>query len=960
MTRNPAVDVQQFGQSLWLDYIHRKELRNGEFQRRIDEEGVMGVTSNPAIFQQSIGESELYDDNILTLIDLDPVVIYERLAIEDIQSAADALKPIYDRTNGVDGYVSLEVSPDLANNTENTLLDAKRLFKAVDRPNVMIKIPGTPMGLPAIEEATAEGININITLLFAVDNYEQVAEAYIKGLERRLAAGQDISRISSVASFFLSRIDVAVDRILENNIRAAQITADTQRIAANRRLLGQAAIANAKLAYRSFQKIFGSDRFAKLKAAGARVQRPLWASTGTKNPAYKDTRYLDMLIGPDTVNTVPPKTLAAFIDHGTAALTILSDAEDFMPPDEVMDRLAEVGVDMKQITDNLQTDAVELFVESFEKLINQVSAKRISLRTGMMSRILTAAGIYADGITRAVNELDKSLFNARLWSKDGGLWKNHGPTIAKIVNRLGWLDVQKTIDLNRLKTLQASVQNGDIQHVVLLGMGGSSLAPEVMFKTFGKQAGYPELLVLDSTDPNRVKAVENAIDIKKTLFLVSSKSGGTIETNMFFQYFYQQTGRSGRQFIAITDPGTAMEQRARELGFREIYLNPADIGGRYSALSYFGLVPAALLGLDLDRIWSNMATMMEACGEVMPAASHPALYVGAVIGALARDDRDKVCFFTTESISSFGDWVEQLIAESIGKEGKGVIPIVGATVGQPHDHASDRLFVYLRVDNDSNINEMDEAVKTLREAGHPRLTLRLPDTYSLFGEFFRWEYATAVIGQMLALNPFDEPNVTEAKEATAQLLQQYQQNGSLPESEPLMVGEHVRLYSNDKTIAPLREMCRAHGYSETSRTELLAAQMAGTHAGDYFAVLAYLTPNEETDEQLRTIQRRLRHVTRRAVTVGYGPRYLHSTGQMHKGGPNNGVFLLITRAVENDLQIPDNPFSFGTLFTAQAIGDYTALANHDRRVIRLHIEGDQNSGIDKLLAAIDFVEKRWK
>jgi len=366
------------------------------------------------------------------------------------------------------------------------------------------------------------------------------------------------------------------------------------------------------------------------------------------------------------------------------------------------------------------------------------------------------------------------------------------------------------------------------------------------------------------------------------------------------------------------------------------------------------------MGVDLDRAWTTTSAMIEACGEVMPAASHPALYVGAVIGALAREDRDKVCFFCTHTVSSFGDWVEQLIAESIGKEGKGVIPIVGATVGQPHDYSSDRLFVYLRVDNDSDLEEMDNAVKTLREAGHPRLTLRLPDAYALFGEFFRWEYATAVVGQMLALNPFDEPNVTEAKEATAQLLKQYQENGSLPDTDLLMEGEHVRLYSNEKTIAPLREMCRAHGYSETSRTELLAAQMASTHAGDYFAVLAYLTPDEQTNEQLRSIQRRLRHVTRRAVSVGYGPRYLHSTGQMHKGGPNTGVFFLITRSVEHDLMIPDNPFSFGTLFMAQAIGDYTALCNHDRRVIRLHIEGDQNAGIDKLLAAIEFVEKRWK
>lgn len=958
MANNPPFEVQNYGQSIWLDYIHRQELENGEFQRRIDEDGVMGVTSNPSIFQQAIGESDIYDESIRHLLDLDPVDIYEKLAIADIQVATEIFRPIYDRTGGRDGYVSLEVSPDLANDTERTIEEAKRLFATVDRPNLMVKIPGTQAGVPAIEEAIAAGINVNVTLLFSVENYIDIAEAYIRGLERRLEAGEDISNIASVASFFLSRIDSMVDRVLENNMRVAQVHGDTTRMAANRRLLGQAAIANAKLAYQAFKRLFYGDRFEKLREAGAMVQRPLWASTGTKNPRYSDTRYIDTLIGPDTVNTVPPKTLAAFKDHGTAAETINRDLEDYLVPEEVMDQLAELGIEMAQITNRLQVDGVDAFQESFDKLINQIAAKRTVLHTGIMARQNRALGVYIDQVSKAVSHFDDVFGGQRVWSKDGSLWKNHGPTIDKIKNRLGWLDIMETIDRQRLVELQQSVYGSDFEHVVLLGMGGSSLAPEVMFRTFGRQAGYPELLVLDDTDPIRVKQIEDAVDLKRTLFIVASKSGTTVETHSFYEYFYQQTGGASDQFIAITDEGSKLAQIAQEQNFRDLFINPSDIGGRYSALSYFGLVPGAMMGLDLDRVWYSAGQMFEACGEEIPGPFHPGVTLGATIAALARESRDKLCIFTTQSVSSFGDWAEQLIAESLGKEGKGVLPVVGQTAGKPHDYATDRVFVYIRVDGDSDADAMDASIRALRQAGHPRVTLRIPDTYALFGEFFRWEYATAVAGQMLGVNPFDEPNVTEAKEATKAILEHFRQHGSLPESEPFMSGERVRLYADDTTLNPLREMCRAHGYDPNSRTEVLAAQIAGSHAGDYFAILSYLTPDEGTDEALRDVARRLRHVTRRAVTLGYGPRYLHSTGQLHKGGSDNGIFLVLTRDLESDVEIPGESYSFGTLFQAQALGDMQALQAHNRRVIRMHISGNVQDGIDKLLAAVDFVEER--
>ncbi len=955
---NPLVDIQKYGQSAWLDYIHRKDLDNGGLQRRIDEEAIMGVTSNPAIFQKAIGDSDTYDQAVMAMLDLDAEAIYESLAIEDIQNATDLFRPIYEQTKRIDGYVSLEVSPLLARDTQRTIDEAKRLFQTVDRPNLMIKIPATPPGIPAIEAAIAAGINVNVTLIFAVDNYEQVAEAFIRGLERRLAAGEDLAQVASVASFFLSRIDVMVDHILENNMRAAQVRQDTARIASNRKLLGQTAIASAKLAYRSFQRIFEGDRFAQLRAAGAQVQRPLWASTGAKNPAYPDTIYVDNLIGPNTVNTLPPKTLAAFKDHGVVAETITQDGGHFLAPEEVIDRLAEVGIDLGQVTSRLQDDGVDAFIDAFEKLVSQVAAKRTILQTGIMERTRLALGIYSSDVDQTVARLDQDLANPRLWDKDGSLWKHHGPTMEKIVNRLGWLDIDKTIDRRRLQALQDRTRGRRFKHLVLLGMGGSSLAAEVLADTFGPQDGFPALIVLDSTDPARIRQVEAEIELDDALFIVASKSGGTIETLALDHYFWKQTGAAGDQFIVITDAGSPLERIAAQAGVSDIFLNPADIGGRYSALSYFGMVPAALMGLDLAGLWDSADAMLQANGASIPSAYHPGLLLGAVIGALAKQGRDKVTLHTTESMAGFGSWAEQLLAESLGKEGKGALPVVGTTIGRPHDYVTDRLFIYLRVDNDRDAAAKDEAIKALREAAHPRVTIRVPDKLALGGEFVRWEYATAIAGAILGLNPFDEPNVAEAKNATQAQLDFYQRNGRLPAAEPVMTRAGLRMYASQATLDPLRALCRQHGYDGSDMIQVIAAQMAGTQAGDYFAFLIYFTPNAAEARLIRDIQRRLRHVTKRAVTIGYGPRYLHSTGQYHKGGGDNGIFWQLTADDAPDIDIPASDYSFGTLFAAQAGGDLQALYAHQRRAMRLQLTGDRRLGLRMLLAAIDFVDAR--
>ncbi len=953
MTGNPPVDVQALGQSIWLDNMSRHLITSGELQRLIDEDGVLGVTSNPTIFQKAIGGSSDYDEAMAKLLKLDSYEIFEALEVEDIRNALDLFRPTYDRTNGGDGYVSLEVSPLIANDTQTTTAEAIRLFKLVDRPNLMVKIPSTQAGIPSIEEATAAGVNVNITLIFGIANYEQVMEAFIRGLERRVAAGQDITRIHSVASFFLSRIDTAVDRILDSNIRAAQ-GRDLARVTLNNRLKGKAAIANAKVAYKHFLKVFYGERFAALKAKGGHVQRVLWASTSTKNPTYPDTMYIDSLIGKDTVNTVPPATLKDFKDHGTVADTLTQGMDEAA---QTLDMLAEAGVSLDQVTMQLQSDAVEAFSESYHSLLAHVDAKRDVLQTGISKQQDAALGVYQDSVDQTLKSLDTAQANERIWQHDGSLWKDNPQVIAKINDRLGWLDTLKTIDLARLKKIQSEAKAAGLGHVVLLGMGGSSLAPEVLFETFGAQAGFPRLLMLDSTDPQSIKAIEDAINLDRTWFIVSSKSGGTIETLSFFQYFYEKASHDGSKFIAITDPGTSLETLARDKGFRDTFSNPPDIGGRYSALSYFGMLPAALIGLDLDAIWANEERMMKANGPKIDVSDHPGLWLGAIMGTLGLQGRDKVTIITSPSIAAFGNWVEQLIAESTGKEGRGLLPVVGASVGKPHDFSSDRLFIYLKVEGDDN-EETDAGIRALREAGHPRVTLRLPDKHALFGEFFRWEYAVAVVGKVLAIPTFDEPNVTESKQNTARLLDYYKEHGALPATEPVLVEDNVSLYADEKMIKIIYELCTQHNYTNNTLTGMLAAPINATAAGDYFALMAYTPMTAETTEQFRAVARRLRHVTRRAVTLGFGPRFLHSTGQFHKGGPNSGVFIQITTDKPFDLAIPGAPYSFATLQAAQAAGDLEALIGKNRRVLRLHISGDLKAGLDKLVAAIDAAGER--
>ena len=952
MSINALRELNRLGQSVWFDYIRRRELTSGHLQGLIEEDGVSGVTSNPSIFEKAIAGSQDYDGAIRKLVaeGKEAPAIFESLAVEDIRGAADLFRPTYQATEGRDGFVSIEVAPTLARNTEGTIAEARRLWREVNRPNILVKVPGTAEGLPAIEQLLGEGININITLLFAIERYAQVANAYLAALEKLAGEGKPVDRIASVASFFVSRIDTMADQQIEAKLKEAKSAAEKETLP---NLLGKTANANAKLAYVKFKEIFSSPRFQALAQKGARVQRMLWASTGTKNPKYSDTVYIDHLIGPDTVNTMPAATMAAYRDHGKPRTTIEEGVDEARA---AMQQLAEKGIDLAAITRKLEEQGVEAFAQDYGKLLASIAEKR---RHFVAAARLEPATISGGGLhlatVAALERLGEQHFSRRFWDRDPALWKQEPAHQKLIRNSLGWLGVPHTMvgQAEALESFAQEARQAGFTHQVLLGMGGSSLCPDVCRATFGTAPGFLQLHVLDSTVPASVEVVEKSVDLAHTLFLVSSKSGGTTETMSFCHYFYDRVcaakgDRAGENFLAITDPGSSLEKLARERNFRRIFPGQPDIGGRFSALSNFGMVPAALAGVDVRALLERAAHMAQACGASVAAEENPGLVLGAVLGEAARRGRDKVTLVISPAIETFGDWAEQLIAESTGKEGKGLLPVAGEPLGDPAVYGQDRVFVQIKLAVDAD-EKLERALKALDSAGHPVIRIILRDALDLGGEFFRWEVATAAAGAIMGIDPFDQPNVQESKDKTNSLLAEFSARGEFSEPEPLWESDGLKVYVDAATQASLAKS----GAGSLSAEVILTAFLNQARPGDYVALMAYLQPTEEHTAALQSMRVQLRDSLRLATTLGYGPRFLHSTGQFHKGGTNNGVFIQLTGDDLQDLAIPGEPYTFSVLKHAQALGDLHSLVSKQRRVIRLHLGKNAGQQLVRLTQRVE-------
>jgi len=553
----------------------------------------------------------------------------------------------------------------------------------------------------------------------------------------------------------------------------------------------------------------------------------------------------------------------------------------------------------------------------------------------------------AEGVKTSLADWKTNNRVARLWQKDPTLWT--GTDEGKW---LGWLTIvdEQLKEVPNLKKLATEIKKAKFRHAVLLGMGGSSLCVEVLRLTFGKFPGYPELHVLDSTDPAQVRAVEKKLDLKKTLCIVSSKSGSTLEPNIFKQYFYERIRQKvgdkevGSHFIAITDPGSKMEQVAKDGGFRHIFPGVPSIGGRYSALSHFGTVPGAIMGLDLSKFLKITQKMVKACGPASAPEKNPGVILGTILGVAANHGRDKITVFTSPGISDLGAWLEQLIAESTGKVGKGIIPVDREKIGKPAVYGNDRVFAYLRLARENN-RAMDAAVTALEKAGHPVVRIVLGAKFDLGQEFFRWEIATATAGSIIGINTFNQPDVEASKIETRKLTSEYEATGKLPSEAPFFEDQGLKLFADEKNAAALK--------NNSNLAEVLRAHLGRIGAGDYFALLGYIQRNDAHEKSLQAIRHQVRDAKKSATCLGFGPRFLHSTGQAYKGGPNTGVFLQLTCDDAFDIPVPGQKFTFGIVKAAQARGDFAVLSERDRRALRIHLGKNVKGDLGKLAKAVN-------
>jgi transaldolase/glucose-6-phosphate isomerase len=942
---NPLRTLQEYGQSVWLDFLSRELLNSGGLARLIAEDGLRGVTSNPSIFEKAIGHGDDYDAQIAAIErtgDLDPGALFEELAIRDIQVGADTLNPVYEQTQRRDGYISMEVSPYLAMQTHETIEEARRLWRSVNRRNLMVKVPATKPGLPAIRALTSEGINVNITLLFSQKVYEEVAEAYIAGLEDFVAKGGDPHKVASVASVFVSRIDTLVDDALDKRIAATTDPAEKQTLAG---LKGKVAIANAKLAYQLYKRIFGDERWQRLAQQGAQTQRLLWASTGTKNPSYSDVLYVEELIGPDTISTMPPATMDAFRDHGRPRASLEEDVEGARA---VMEALAKSGISIDAITARLVEDGVRLFADAADQLYAAVQKKRrlvLGSKLNAMSYKLPKE--LDDAVKAALEDWRRQGKVRRLWDADASLW-----TDTDEARWLGWLTIvdKQLKAVADLDAFAADVKRGDFTDALLLGMGGSSLGAEVLTQTFGNKPGFPRLQIVDSTDPAQIRRIEQSIDLPRTLFIVSSKSGSTLEPNILKEYFFDRVRAvcgeavAATHFVAITDPGSSLEKIARVERFRAIRHGEPSIGGRYSVLSDFGMAPAAAIGIDVGTFLARTAGMVRSCAASTPPIENPGVLLGAIVGVAAQQGRDKLTVIASPGIAALGAWLEQLLAESTGKLGRGIVPVDAEPVGTPAVYGQDRLFAYLRLASEQD-QEHEAAVAALEAAGQPVIRIVVSEAIQLGQEFFRWEMATAVAGSILGVDPFDQPDVEAQKVKTRELTSAYEKTGALPEEKPVLTIDSIALFADPSSAVLVS--------GATSLTDALKAHLGRVGAGDYVALLAYIDRSPDHIVALQRMRRMIRDRTRAATCVGFGPRFLHSTGQAYKGGPNSGVFLQLTCDDAEDIAVPGHAYSFGVVKAAQARGDFDVLAERGRRLLRLHLPRDLDAGLEMLARALE-------
>ena len=916
---NNAIQTKALGQSIWYDNIDRKDLESGAMRQLVNQGKVYGVTSNPSIFEKSIGQGSAYDLSLQSMAwaGLSTEQIYFELVKQDIQITADIFEELYHKTEHVDGYVSVEIDPMFADDTEKSILEGKTLWAQINCPNIMIKVPATIAGIPVIRALIAEGINVNATLIFSIERYQEVMEAYILGLEDRLKKGLAIANIHSVASFFVSRIDTAIDKLLDEKIEAGSLEAID--------LKGKIAVDNARMAYQEFKRVFSSPRFESLAQAGAQIQRPLWASTGTKNPAYSDCLYVDELIGLNTVNTIPTHTLHAFLDHGQVEPKIEHELKESI---KRLDMLIEQGIDLWKVTEQLEIDGVKAFQKAHQSLLAVIENKRVHFSADL--------GNLSADLKEAMKNASDADYIQRLFDNDPSLWTSDHSQHEEIRNRLGWLSLPgKQFELiEDYKAFLKQILAEGITDVFVLGMGGSSLAPEVLAQAFEGliPAGHGlKLRIIDTTNPKEILEQSKQVNLEQTLFVVASKSGSTSETMAAYHYFLEEVAKyipygTGNRFIAITDPGSSLAEIAQRDEFRSVFYAPPNVGGRFSAFTPFGLVPASLIGIDLESLL-NKAAFSDRLSQIPIAlAANANAMLGLVLGSAAKAGRNKLTFIAEDFAAHLVPWLEQLIAESSGKNGLGILPIEGEPELLSFDYPEDRLFVYFEVDG-----SQAERVEKLRQQAYPILGFKLESPFDLAREFYRWEYATAIACAVLGVNAFDQPDVQSNKLVTKAVIERFKESGSLEIGEPVYQNDQISVYGK---YLPELETCE-------SMEDVIDAYAQKLQKGGFIAINAFLPRLTDEILKMQKLRSRLLNQYNVATTLGFGPRFLHSTGQFHKGGPDDGFYILFTQENKKDIDIPGEGMSFGTLQLAQALGDYDVLRSLGKNVVRIDLRSNE-------------------
>lgn len=935
---NPLQALESHGQSVWFDHIQRSLIWTGQLHRMVAEDGLRGVTSNPASYEQAMGDSADYGPALAALVadGLGAHEAYEQLAVDDLRWACDVLQPVYYETDGRDGFCCLGVSPHAADDPMETLDEANRLWELIGRDNLMIKIPATQAGLSVLPELIVQGINVNMTLLFSVQRYRQVHAAYVRGIEELVRAGGDPSSVASVASFLVSRIDSMVDA--EIDARLASAAGDQRTTLAS--LRGQTAIASAKLAYQAYRETVGSERWLALAAEGARPQRLLWASTSPKDPTFRDVRYVESLVGPDTVTTLPASTYAAFQDHGDVTSTLTSGLDR---AEATLHDLAAVGIQVAEVAQGLEEEGVRAYAEAHDRLMAAIQEARVMIMGDAQPAMDLSLGVHEDAVEARTTDLDELGFIRRLWGRDGSLFTDEGTDAEPA---MGWLDIVEVMGpyTEHLTQFQARLEAEEVESVVLMGMGGSSLAADALIRTFGQLDGSPEVLVLDSTVPAQIRAVEAEITPEETVFITASKSGTTTEPLALHAYF-RGVLPSPSRFVAITDPESPLEEMALEDDAPTVFHGDPDVAGGYSALSPFGMVPAAAMGLDVDELLDRAQLMVASCSESVPAYDNPGVLLGAALGELARVGRNKLTLVLSPGIEGFGPWIQQLIAESTGKDGQGIVPITHEALAAPDRYRNDRVFAYIALedDDDDARSEVLDRLDALHAEGHPVLTFTLSDPRDLVQEMFRWQVAAVTASHVLGVNPFDQTDVQPARAATAELLAKHERDDRppvAPATEAIAEDEGLVIHADPTNASALP--------TGATVQDILHAHLGRAQPGDYVALQAFVEMNELHDATLARIQATVRDRYRVATLAEYGPRYLHTTGQLHKAGPNQGIFIQLTCDDPEDLAIPDRPYSFGVLKAAQQAGDLVALTARQRRVIRVHLGADPTAGLQTI------------